>query len=78
MDTEAAGPTEREPRKVAVDGNCPECGAPALSRYPVLSADGWFEVVKCQRCLASVSREPWHRLGWVQLPEDTLVPETAR
>ena len=61
---------ELEPRKVPVDGACPECGARELRRYPLLAADGWFDVVKCQRCLASASREPWHRLGWVRLPED--------
>ena len=61
-----------EPVKVPVEGTCPECGRAELQRYPVLSADGWFEVVKCQRCLASVSRERWHRLGWVRLPEDAL------
>jgi hypothetical protein len=38
----------------------------------VLAAEGWFEVVKCQRCLHSVSRERWHRLGFVHLPEDAL------
>jgi hypothetical protein len=58
------------PAKVPVDGECPECGAAALARYPVLSAGGWFEAVKCQRCLASVSRVPWHRLGWVRLTSD--------
>ena len=63
---------ELEPVKEPVAGACPECGAEELRRYPVLAADGWFEVVKCQRCLASVSREPWHRLGFVRLPEDAL------
>ena len=57
---------EKEP----VAGACSECGASELRRYPVLGAEGWFEVVKCQSCLASMSREPWHRLGWVRLPED--------
>ena len=51
----------REP--VAV--TCPECGAREVSRYPVLSEGGWFLVEKCQACLASISREPWHRLGYV-------------
>jgi hypothetical protein len=68
-----AGPeSELEPVKEPVAGACPECGAEELRRYPVLAADGWFEVVKCQRCLASVSRERWHRLGFVRLPEDAL------
>lgn len=60
------------PVKEPVDGGCLECGAAELRRYPVLASDGWFEAVKCQRCLASVSRVPWHRLGWVRLPEDAL------
>jgi hypothetical protein len=63
---------ELEPVKVPVDGACPACGAEELRQYPILSVGGWFEVVKCQRCLTSVSREPWHRLGWVRLPEDAL------
>jgi hypothetical protein len=60
------------PQKVPVDGTCPECGAAELCRYPVLAADGWFQVVKCQQCLCSVSRERWHALGWVHLPEEGL------
>jgi hypothetical protein len=58
------------PVKEPLAGACPECGAEELARYPVLAAGGWFEVVKCQRCLHSVSRTPWHRLGWVKLAED--------
>jgi NMD protein affecting ribosome stability and mRNA decay len=69
----APGPdTELEPVKVRVEGTCPECAGVDLRRYPVLGAEGWFEVVKCQQCLASVSRERWHRLGWIRLPEDAL------
>ena len=41
-----------------------QCG---LRRYPVLSEGGWFMVVKCPACLASLSREPWNRLGWIVL-----------
>lgn len=63
---------EPEPVKVPVAGVCPECGAEELREYPVLAADGWFVVVKCQCCLASVSRRPWNRLGWITLPEDAL------
>jgi hypothetical protein len=58
-----ARPTRVE--KVAVEGACPECGSEALRRYPVLSAGGWFQAVKCQDCLASVERSPWNRLGYV-------------
>ena len=51
--------------KILVAGPCPECGAHALKRYEVLSAGGWFQVVKCQDCLASIERKPWNRLGYV-------------
>jgi hypothetical protein len=64
--------SEPLPVKTPVDGECPECGARELRQYPVLAAGGWFDVTKCQRCLASVSRTRWHRLGWIHLPEDEL------
>ncbi|MDB5446250.1 MAG: hypothetical protein JWQ97_1567 [Phenylobacterium sp.] len=51
--------------KVPVPGACPECGAEALRRYPVLSAGGWYQVAKCQACLATAERKPWNRLGYV-------------
>jgi hypothetical protein len=60
------------PEKVSVAGTCPECGGEELAQYPVLAVGGWFQVVKCQRCLCSVSRVPWNRLGWIELPEDAL------
>ena len=44
---------ERRP----VEGACPECGASELAEYRVLSEGGWWEVRKCQACLASASRE---------------------
>ena len=47
----------------SVEGACPECGAEALAEYRVLSEGGWWEVRKCQRCLASVTREPAPRYG---------------
>jgi len=56
----------------SVPGRCPECGAEALRRYPVVSEGGWFVVVKCQECLASASRERGPRLGPVRLLEDML------
>ena len=65
---EAAPVQQRE----AVDGHCDACGAAALQRYPVLSEGGWFLAVKCQQCLHSQSREPWHRLGHVTLLTDSL------
>jgi len=50
---------EREP----VDGSCPECGGTTLQSYPVLAEGGWFDVVKCQDCLHSLSRENGPLLG---------------
>jgi len=52
---------EREP----VAGNCPECASEGLQRYKVISAGGWFDVIKCPACLASVERTAWNRLGFV-------------
>jgi hypothetical protein len=54
------------------EGACPRCGAEELRSYPVNSEGGWFQVVKCQRCLFSVSRERWTRLGPIQLLSDSL------
>ena len=59
---------EKEP----VEGACPECGAEALARYPVVSEKGWEMVVKCQECLYAVERERWRRLGPISLLEDAL------
>ncbi len=50
---------EREP----VAGTCEECGADDLAAYPVVSEGGWWEVVKCQTCLASVERKRGPMLG---------------
>lgn len=44
---------ERRP----VEGACPECGAEELAAYRVYSDGGWWDVHKCQRCLASAKRE---------------------
>lgn len=43
--------------RTPVEGTCAECGAAELAAYRVLGDGGWFDVVKCQGCLASVSRE---------------------
>jgi transcription elongation factor Elf1 len=59
---------EREP----VEGRCPRCGVEQLRSYPVYSEGGWFDVVKCQNCLLSVSRERGPRLGPIQLLSDLL------
>jgi hypothetical protein len=66
--TELRLQVEREP----VPGTCPECGAEALRAYPVLSENGWWKVVKCQRCLFSVSRERGGLLGSMTLLTDDL------
>ncbi|MET9211392.1 MULTISPECIES: hypothetical protein [unclassified Nocardia] len=67
---DASTPPEliREPR----DGACPRCGAAELRAYAVVAEQGWVRVIKCQRCLHSVSREPWHRLGPIQLLADLV------
>jgi len=59
-----APPIEMTREQVA--GACPSCGAEALERYPVLAENGWYTVVKCQRCLVSASRERLDHIGDVQ------------
>ncbi|MFS4108362.1 MULTISPECIES: hypothetical protein [unclassified Streptomyces] len=59
---------ERRP----IEGTCPRCGAEQLCGYPVNSEGGWFDVVKCQYCLLSVSRERGPRLGPIRLLTDQL------
>jgi hypothetical protein len=52
-------PTEEqlyEERK-KVTGTCPECGGQDIAAYRVLSDAGWWDVVKCQRCLYSLERK---------------------
>jgi len=56
----------------SVDGTCPRCGRAELSRYPVLSEGGWFQVIKCQQCLHSVARTPWRNLGPIELLSDQI------
>ena len=55
-----------------VEGSCPECGSDGLKRYPVLTEGGWWTVVKCQECLASVERERAGRMGSITLLSDSL------
>ena len=59
---------EREP----VEGACPQCDSANLARYPVYSEGGWFDAVKCQDCLTSISRERGPLLGPLQLLVDQL------
>jgi hypothetical protein len=40
-----------------VEGVCPECGAQELADYRIFGEGGWWDVRKCQACLASVRRE---------------------
>jgi hypothetical protein len=58
--------------RTSVDGDCPRCGAADLAAYPVCSEGGWFDVVKCQSCLHSVSRERGPLLGSIQLLADLI------
>ncbi|MCG3754028.1 hypothetical protein [Amycolatopsis sp. Poz14] len=58
--------------RTPVPGTCEDCGSAALRGYPVLTEDGWFDVVKCQDCLHTVSREPGPPLGGVELLVDSL------
>jgi vanillate/4-hydroxybenzoate decarboxylase subunit D len=66
--TEPIVTVTREPEA----GECPHCGRAELARYPVVSEQGWEQVVKCQACLTSVRREPWRALGPVELLVDQL------
>lgn len=49
--------------RLSVAGSCTECGKQSLESYRVMSEGGWWLVVKCQNCLASVSREPGPLFG---------------
>lgn len=66
--------TEQELRELGVDlaRDFPGSTAADFRRYPVLSEGGWFMVVKHQRTLQSVSREPWKLLGPIVLTSDGL------
>lgn len=58
--------------RAQVQGVCPQCGAEALAAYPVCTEGGWFDVVKCQECLHSVSRERGPLLGPIVLLIDQM------
>jgi hypothetical protein len=49
--------------RAPAEGSCPACGSEALQAYPVLSEGGWWDVVKCQQCLASIERRRGPLLG---------------
>jgi hypothetical protein len=43
--------------RAPAEGTCPECGATDLADYRVIGEGGWWDVRKCQACLASIRRE---------------------
>jgi transcription elongation factor Elf1 len=49
--------------RTPIDTTCPECGSDDVSSYRALSEGGWWTVVKCQDCLASLERTPAPALG---------------
>ncbi len=55
----------------AVESRCDVCDSDDIARYPVLSEGGWWLVVKCQRCLVTLERSRWSRLGDVRLLSDS-------
>jgi hypothetical protein len=61
-----------------VVGECPECRAPALARYRVLSEGGWWDVVKCRECLASLERTRGPLLGVLSEAVAALIPDSPR
>lgn len=74
---ERAEVTADELRELGVDleRDFPGSTAADFLRYPVLSEGGWYLVVKHQRTLQSVSREPWKLLGPVTLLSEGLTVE---
>lgn len=66
--------TEAELSELGVDlaRDFPGSTAADFRRYPVLSEGGWFMVVKHQKTLQSVSRQPWRLLGPITLISDGL------
>lgn len=55
--------THLHAERTPLPGTCPECGAAALAAYRVLGEGGWWDVEKCQECLASLRRTPGPALG---------------
>jgi hypothetical protein len=58
-----------------VEATCPECGGTDIASYRALSEGGWWTVVKCQDCLASLERTPAPALGSF-VPLGTTVANT--
>lgn len=57
---------------VDLERDFPGSTAADFRRYPVLSEGGWFTVVKHQKTLQAVSREPGPLLGPIVLTSDGL------
>lgn len=55
-------------------GKCTECGAESLASYRVLSEGGWWDVIKCRACLASVERRRGPLLGALSEAVKALIP----
>jgi len=55
-------------------GKCPECQAEQLAAYRVLSEGGWWDVVKCRACLASIERRRGPLLGALSEAVQSLIP----
>ena len=72
MPTETVTSAPVELVRRPVSGACPQCGDEQLAAYPVNSEGGWFDVVKCQACLHSVSRERGALLGDLHLLVDQM------
>jgi hypothetical protein len=68
--------TEEELAALGVDleRDFPGESAADFRRYPVLSEGGWLIVVKNQRTLQSVSREPWDLFGPIKPLSYGLLP----
>lgn len=66
--------SEEDLRALGVDlaRDFPGSTAADFRRYPVLSEGGWFTVVKHQKTLESVAREPGPLLGPITLTSDGL------
>jgi hypothetical protein len=68
--------TEAELERLGVHlRDFPGSTASDFARYPVLSEGGWFVVVKHVPTLRTVSREPWHLFGPVELTSTGIVLE---
>jgi predicted RNA-binding Zn-ribbon protein involved in translation (DUF1610 family) len=52
--------------RTVTDHSCPHCGLASVAAYRVLSAGGWWDVVKCTSCLHSIERNRAPRFGAFQ------------